>query len=57
MDFSLLPHPIRNAFDAPEVRDPRPSLGEDGAGVGVDLGEGDGAPSGTLQPKVKSSDP
>ena len=42
--------------DVTEVRDSGPSLGEDGAGVGVDLGEGDGAPAGTLKPKVKSTD-
>jgi hypothetical protein len=45
------------ANDVTEVRDSGPSLGEDGGGVGVDLGEGDGSPSGTLQPKVKSPDP
>jgi hypothetical protein len=43
--------------DASEVRDSRPSLGEDRRGVGVDLGEADGSPSGSLQPKVKASDP
>lgn len=47
----------RECDDVTEVRDARPSLGEDGAGVWVDLAEGDGAPSGTLKPKVKSSDP
>jgi hypothetical protein len=43
--------------DAPEVRDSGPSLGEDRRGVGVDLGEADGSPSGSLKPKVKPSDP
>jgi len=42
--------------DVTEVRDSGPSLGEDGAGVGVDLGEADGAPSGSLEAEVKSSD-
>ena len=42
--------------DVTEVGDSRPSLGEDGAGIGVNLGEADGAPSGTLKPKVGSSD-
>jgi hypothetical protein len=42
--------------DAAEVRDSGPSLGEDGAGVRVDLREADGAPAGSLQPKVKASD-
>jgi hypothetical protein len=39
-----------------EVRDSRPSLGEDGAGVGVDLREADGAPSCSLKSKVESAD-
>src|SRR5262245_12072955 len=42
--------------DVTEVRDSRPSLGEDGAGVGIDLREADGSPAGTLKPKVKPSD-
>ena len=43
--------------DVPEVGDCGPVVGEDGAGVGVDLGEGDGSPSGSLKPKVNSSHP
>jgi hypothetical protein len=43
--------------DVSEVRDSGPSLGEDGRGVGVDLGEGDGPPSGTLQPNVQAACP
>jgi hypothetical protein len=46
----------RQFGDVSEVRDSGPSLGEDGTGAGVDLGEADGAPSGSLKPKVKSSD-
>jgi len=43
--------------DITEVRDSRPSLGEDGGGVGVDLGEADGPPSGSLKPHIESADP
>jgi hypothetical protein len=39
-----------------EVRDSWPSLSEDGAGVGVDLREADGAPSCSLKSKVESAD-
>jgi len=42
--------------DVAEVRDIGPSLGEDGAGVGFDFREADGAPSGTFKPKVGPSD-
>jgi hypothetical protein len=42
--------------DVTEVWDTGPALGEYGAGVGVDLGEADGAPSGSLKPKVKAAD-
>ena len=42
--------------DVTDVRDAGPSLGKDGAGVGVNLGEADGAPSGTLKPNVSSAD-
>jgi hypothetical protein len=42
--------------DIPEVRDAGPSLGEDGAGVGVDLREADGSPSGPFEPQIEASD-
>jgi hypothetical protein len=42
--------------DFPEVRDTGPSLGEDGGGVGVDLGEADGAPSGSLESEIQAPD-
>jgi hypothetical protein len=48
---------VSDIDDASEVGDTWPSLGEDGAGVGVDLGEGDGAPSGALEPQIDSSGP
>jgi hypothetical protein len=41
--------------DRSEVRDARPSLREDGAGVGVDLGEADGSPSGSLKSHIESA--
>jgi hypothetical protein len=42
--------------DVSEVGDVGPSLREDRAGVGVDLGEADGAPSGSLQAEVCPAD-
>jgi len=39
-----------------EVRNAGPSPSEDSAGVGIDFGEADGAPSSTLKPKVGPSD-
>jgi hypothetical protein len=42
--------------DAAEVGDTGPSLREDGAGVGVDLGEADGSPAGSLEPHIESAD-
>jgi hypothetical protein len=50
------PPPVSDSGDVTEVRDSGPSLGEDGAGIRVDLREGDGSPAGTFQPKVKSAD-
>ena len=47
---------VSKTGDVSEVRDFRPSLGEDGAGVGVDLREADGAPSDSFKPKVKPAD-
>jgi hypothetical protein len=52
----LLSHGFSEPGDVSEVWDAGPSLGKDGAGVGVDLGVADGSPTGTFQPKVKSSD-
>jgi len=43
--------------DGPDVGDVGPAGGEDGAGVGVDLGEADGPPAGGLEPEVGSPDP
>ncbi len=55
MEVVRLP-PCCQTNDITEVGDSGPSLGEDGAGVRVDLGEADGSPAGTLQSKVKSPD-
>jgi hypothetical protein len=41
--------------DVSEVRNAGPVLCEDARGIGVDLGEGDGSPSGSLQSQVKAS--
>jgi hypothetical protein len=42
--------------DVPDVDDSRPSLGEDGAGVGVDLGEADGGPACGFEAEVEPAD-
>jgi hypothetical protein len=42
--------------DVTEVGDIGPSLGEDGVGVGVDLTDANGAPAGSLKPKIKTAD-
>jgi len=52
----LPPSLPRKLNDIAEIDDAGPSLGKDGAGVGVDLGEADGAPTGASKPKVKSAD-
>ena len=48
--------PAFKSNDVTEVGDCGPSLGKDGAGVGVDLGEADGSPAGSFEPKVKAAD-
>jgi len=67
LDCSMPPASARNipgpSFHQPrpdvenvtEVRDSRPSLAEDRRGVGVDLGEGDGSPTGSLKPHIESA--
>jgi hypothetical protein len=56
LSLTVIRVPPVESNDIADIRDAGPSLGEDGAGVGVDFGEADGSPTGTLKPKVKSSD-
>lgn len=51
---SLHPLPACQGNDVAEVDDAGEAGREDRAGVGVDLGEADGSPSGALKPKVQS---
>lgn len=51
-----VPPPVSERDDVSEVGDSGPSLCEDGAGVGLDLAEGDGAPSGSLEAEVEAAD-
>lgn len=52
LSLTVILVPPVESNDIAEVRDSGPSLGEDGAGVGVDLREADGSPAGTFKPKV-----
>jgi hypothetical protein len=47
---------VAQSRDIPEVGDVGPVAGEDGAGVGLDLGMGDDAEPGSLEAHVESSD-
>jgi hypothetical protein len=47
--------PRRKVGDISDVRYSGPSLGEDGTGVGVDLGEADCSPSGPFEPQIEST--
>lgn len=47
---------VSKTGDVAELGDSWPPLREDGTGVGVDLAEADGSPSGSGQPHVKASD-
>jgi hypothetical protein len=55
--FGSNTQPLGERGDVSEVGDIGPSLGEDGAGVGVDLREADRPPSSSLESHIDSCDP